>query len=231
MKTEELLHKSLDISPPWNIVRVREDLGKQQIDVWVARQTGKSWFFGSKSSAIPEDREMAWRHVNLGGCRCVVHAVPNTDSPPLPWVGEPGMPFTHGMSRMIAAMMRDGIKLQSICAILDITVADLWKFKHTLDSGKAGLSGGNATTTAIPEASSSSNVPDPDSPIWEKLLDGSANIDIRLLGLKFLLTKLREQMRVITDPEVRTLKAYELQRYFARYEQTLGHELAQLSKL
>ena len=144
------------------------------------------------------------------------------------WLAEPP---NADAGEIIAAMMRDGIKLQSICAILDITVADLWKFKHTLDSGKAGLSGGNATTAGIPEASSSSSVPDPDSPIWEKLLDGSVNIDIRLLGLKFLLTKLREQMRVITDPEVRVLKAYELQRYFARYEQTLGHELAQLSKL
>lgn len=230
MKAEELLHKSLDIASPWHIVRVREDLGKQQIDVWVARQTGKSWFFGNKSSAIPEDRELAWRHINLGGCRCVVHAVPSVESTPPSWVGEPGMPFTHGMSRMIAAMMRDGIKLQSICAILDITVADLWKFKHTLDSGKAGLSGGGAAAS-MAEPPSSSNVPEPDATIWQQLLDGSVNIDIRLLGLKFLLTKLREQMRVITDPEVRVLKAYELQRYFARYEQTLGHELAQLSKL
>jgi len=230
MKAEELLHKSLDIAPPWNIVRIREDLGKQQIDVWVARQTGKSWFFGNKSSAIPEDRELAWRHINLGVCRCVVHAVPSIESPPPSWVGEPGMPFTHGMSRMIAAMMRDGIKLQSICAILDITVADLWKFKHTLDSGKAGLSGGSASV-GMAESPSSSTVPEPDAAIWQQLLDGSANIDIRLLGLKFLLTKLREQMRVITDPEVRVLKAYELQRYFSRYEQTLGHELAQLSKL
>ncbi len=62
------------------------------------------------------------------------------------------------------------------------------------------------------------------------LLDGSTNIDIRVLSLKLLLTKLREQMRVITDAEVRVLKAYELQRYFLRYEQMLGHELGQLGR-
>ena len=56
-------------------------------------------------------------------------------------------------------------------------------------------------------------------------------IDVRLLSLRLLLTKMREQMRLITDPEVRLLKCYELQRFFVRYEKTLGHELAQIEKL
>jgi hypothetical protein len=132
------------------------------------------------------------------------------------------------MSRQIASMLLEGVKFQSICSILDVTVADLWKFKHSLDSGKAGLS--SAPPPPPVAAAPSTRVPEADDPVWEKLLDGSTNIDIRVLSLKLLLTKLREQMRVITDAEVRVLKAYELQRYFLRYEQMLGHELGQLGR-
>lgn len=230
MKAEDLLQKLLEIEPPWQVVRVREDLGKRQVDVWVAPQTGKnSWFFGAKTAIVPEDREQTWRHINLGDTRCVVHAEARTDLAPQPWRGETGQPFTHALSRLVVTMMHDGIKLQSICAILDITVGDLWKFKHGLDSGKTGLS---MTLAPVPadDSAPESKVPDSEASVWSGLLDGSIDIDIRLLSLKFLLTKMREQMRVITDPEVRALKCHELQRFFVRYEKTLGHELAQLDK-
>lgn len=227
MKAEDLLHKMLEIHPPWQIVRIREDLGKRQIDVWIGRQTGKSnWFFGQRASAAPEEREQVWRHVNLGDTRCLIHAAPVDEATPPAWSGEAGMPFSRGLALQVAAMMREGIKLQSICGLLDLTVSDLWKFKHTLDSGKAGLSGAPQPAEM---AAGSSAVPEPDHPVWERLLDGSLNIDIRLLSLKLLLAKLREQMRLITDSEVRVLKTYELQRYFVRYESALGHELAQLA--
>jgi len=231
MKAEDLLHKLLDIKAPWQIVNIREDLGKQQVDVWVAHQTGKSrWLFGVKTTSVHEDKEHAWRHINLGDTRCVIHAEASHESSALPWRGEVGQPFTHAMSRVIVAMMRDGIRLQSICAILDITVGDLWKFKHGMDSGKTGLTT-VPTTASAEEAGTESRIPEPDSPVWPSLLDGSVNIDIRLLSLKLLLTRMRDQMRVIIDPEVRALKCYELQRFFARYEKTLGHELSQIEKL
>ena len=230
MKAEDLLHKLLEIESPWQVVRIREDVGRHQVDVWVAQQTGKSnWLFGATKAAIPEDRERTWRHINLGNVRCVIHAEANVETSQSPWRGELGQPFTNAMSRLIVGMMRDGIKLQSICAFLDITVGDLWKFKHGLDSGKTGLMTTLAETPASDAAGS--RVPEPDASIWSGMLDGSINLDIRLLSLKFLLTRMRDQMRVITDPEVRALKCYELQRFFVRYEKTLGHELSQIEKL
>jgi len=231
MKAEDLLHKLLDIEAPWQIVRIREDLGRRQIDVWVAPQTTKgNWLFGAKTASISADREHAWRHINLGDTRCVIHSEVSLTAPPQPWRGEIGQPFTNAMSRQIAAMMRDGIKLQSICTFLDITVGDLWKFKHGLDSGKTGLASAAASASAE-AATAVSKVPEPDSLVWSCLLDGSLNLDIRLLSLKLLLTKMREQMRVIIDPEVRVLKCYELQRFFVRYEKALGYELSQIEKL
>lgn len=232
MTPEKLLQQVLDVETPWQIVRVRDDLGKRQVDVWVGRPSGRSgWFFANKASAPEAQRERVWRHTNVGSARCLVHAAPPTDpdSSRLQWCGDGDLPFTRAFSRQIAGLFLEGVKFQSICAMLDLAVADLWKFKHSLDNGKAGLSA--AAPIRLPaEAGADSSVPEADHPVWEMLLNGSVNIDIRALSLKLLLTKQREQMRLITDNEVRLLKAYEMRRYFVRYEQQLGHELAQLSQ-
>lgn len=232
MKADELLQKVLEIEAPWQITRLRDDLGKKQIDVWIGKKVEKSgWLFGTKTmAAVPAGREQVWRHYNLGDTRCLIHVELTDNTSTTPWCGEPGQPFTHAMSRLVVGMMRDGIKLQSICAILDIAVGDLWKFKHGLDSGKTALTVAAATLPAEAEAAAG-RIPEPDSPLWARILDGSVAIDVRLLSLRLLLTRMREQMRVITDPEVRLLKCYELQRFFVRYEKTLGHELSQIEKL
>jgi hypothetical protein len=231
MTPEKLLQQVLDIENPWQIVRVRDDLGKRQVDVWVARPSGRSgWFFSAKAEAAPEHRERVWRHSNIGSSRCLVHAAPPTDpdSSKLQWCGDGDLPFTRAFSRQIAGLFLEGVKFQSICGMLDIAVADLWKFKHSLDHGKAGLS--DTASIQLPAEAAGESVPEADHPVWEMLLTGTVNIDIRALSLKLLLTKQREQMRLITDSEVRLLKAHEMRRYFVRYEQQLAHELAQLSQ-
>lgn len=231
MKPEDMLRQALEIDAPWHIARMRNDLGKQQIDLWVARETPRSgWFFSAKNNPS-HGIERVWRHINIGKARCMVHAAPPStpDQPPLPWFGEADQPFTHALARQIAGMFMEGISFQSICSLLDIPVAELWKFKHNLDNGKAGLSSPQPVRTAAEQASST--VPEATNPIWEQLLDGSINLDIRALSLKLLLTKLREQFSLITDADVRMLKTHEMQRYFVRHEKLLGHELAQLVQL
>lgn len=231
MKPEDLLRDALAIHAPWQIVRMRNDLGKGQIDLWVAQEAARSgWFFGPRSS-VDQGNERIWRHFNIGNARCIVHAVPPSGpaSDDLQWFGEDDQPFTRGLSRKIAGMFMEGLSFPAICSILDISVTDLWKFKHRLDSGKSGLSGAKQSAASAADQADSA-IPGPNDPIWEKLLDGSISIDIRILSLKLLLTKLREQFSIITDGEVRILKAHEMQRYFARHEKLLGHELAQLAR-
>lgn len=234
MKLEDLLHHTLEIHAPWHIARVRNDLGKNQIDIWVSREALRSgWFFGTRTSA-QQGAEHVWRHINIGNSRCIVHAVsPGTaEGAELQWLGEDDQPFTRAFARQIAGMFMQGVSFASVCAILDVAVADLWKFKHRLDSGKSGLSSNPASagsTGGMPHPASA-NVPAASDPIWEKLLDGSLQLDIRALSLKLLITKLREQFSIITDGEVRILKAHELQRYFTRHEKLLGHELAQFTR-
>jgi len=232
MKPEDMLRQALEIDAPWHITRMRNDLGKQQVDLWVAQETPRgNWFFGAKNTT-PQGSERVWRHINIGKARCMVHAIPpnSPDQQQLPWFGEAEQPFTHALARQIAGMFMEGISFQAICSLLDIPVAELWKFKHNLDQGKAGLFSPQPSHAAGAEQIAS-NVPEATDPVWEKLLDGSINLDIRALSLKLLLTKLREQFALITDGDVRMLKTHEMQRYFVRHEKMLGHELAQLVQL
>lgn len=230
MKLEDLLHHSLEIHAPWHIARVRNDLGKNQIDIWVSRETLRSgWFFGTRTSA-QQGTEHVWRHINIGNSRCIVHAVnPGTaEGAELQWLGENDQPFTRSFARQIAGMFMQGVSFASVCSILDVAVADLWKFKHRLDSGKSGFSG-YADAGNMPGVISAA-VPVASDPVWEQLLDGTIQLDIRVLSLKLLMTKLREQFSIITDGEVRILKAHELQRYFTRHEKLLSHELGQFAR-
>lgn len=229
----DLLYYVLELELPWQILQIRDDLRSRQIDVWVGTEPPKrSWIFGRKPPA-KEASEYVWRHANLGTMRCVVHAsLPiHANTANQPWCGKADMPFTRAMALQVATMISQGMSLQRVCALLDIPVEDLWKFRHRLDSGQVGLAtDASAAAMQAKQPGSQSLVADPDDPVWEKLLDGSADIDIRILSLKLLLTKMREQMLAITDKEVRLLKRYELQRYFARNEKLLGHELAQLRR-
>lgn len=228
MTPEELLQQALSIDPPWRVVEVRDNLGRNQIDVWIGRGSGRGgWFFGGRPAA-PETHPLAWRHINIGQARCLVHAPPEAADDDLPWSGSAEQPFTRALSRQIAELFREGVRFQTVCTMLDIAVADLWRFKHGLDHGLAGLSGAPLPAAIADE--DAADVPAAESPVWRMLLDGAIDIDIRMLGLKLLLTKLREQMRLITDDEVRLLKTHELRRYFVRYERQLGHELAQLKR-
>jgi len=223
MNTKELVAAALEVRQPWQVTQIRHDLGPDQIDVWIGKEAARTgWLFGSRSSPGKPD-ERSWRHVNLGRLRCVIHGSPMLDGEGPVWLGDDEQPFTRLLSRRVAGLMHDGIGFGTICDLLDLPVAELWKFKHRLDNGKAVL--------ATPPASRNEPLPAlpaADDPLWESLLDGSIGIEMHALGLKLLLTKLREQWAVIGDPEVRALKVQELRRYFIRHEKSLARELAQL---
>lgn len=231
MKDIEVLNQLLAIEYPWQIIDVRCDGAGRRIDIRVGMQPARGWF--SRSRAVLHGGETRiWRHLGLSGWRCFIHAPAQLggSSDTLLWCGGDGMPFTNAMAREVGKLLLEGLKFPAICKLLDVQVADVWKFKHGLDSGRTGLS----TVQPLPMAAAvetpqpSSHLPDLADPVWERLLDGSLDIDIRVLSLKLLLSKLREHMRTIDDLEVRRLKVHEMYRYCARHEQVLGHELAQL---
>lgn len=236
MEAAGWLHHVLEIESPWQVVDASYDRGTRRIDIWVGAQPERKGWFARPKPATSDGRERVWRHVNLGTVRCFVHVRAATGaSAALPWCGDEEMPFTRAMSRQVVALLSDGIKFPAICALLDVQLTDLWKFKFGLDSGRTGLAAAailsdTRTPGGRPAGAFATSLPDLADPVWESLLDGAVDVDIRVLSLKLLLTKLQDQMRVIKDPEVRMLKKHEVYRYFVRHEKVLGHELAQLRK-
>lgn len=231
MDNIDLFYYMLDLKAPWRIFDIRDDLRDGQLDVWVGIEPPrKSWIFG-RTPPVQKTKDYVWRHVGLGTKRCFVHASLPADVgiEDISCFGEKGLPFSRALNLQVATLFSHGMTLQHICAVLDLPISDIWKFRHRLDSGQANLS--SRSTEAGEQAVAKSAVPEPDDPMWERLLEGALTLDIRILSLKLLMNKMREQMQAITDKEVRTLKSYELQRYFAKNERQLGHELAQLRKL
>lgn len=236
MKGADWLHHAMEINPPWHIHDISFNPRQRRIDLWVSRMPERGGWFSRARPAATQGPGQVWRHTNFGGCRCFVHLAADDSPVSDSWSGDEKAPFTRALARQVAALLLEGVKIPTICALLDIPLEDLWKFKHHLDSGRTGLgivgysrSGLPAVPDEKPTARATA-VPDLQDPVWESLLEGSVDIDIRVLSLKLLLSKLREQMRVIKDADVRMLKTHEIYRYFSRHEHLLGHELEQLRR-
>ena len=146
-----------------------------------------------------------------------------------------------GYSVRVARTAQDAItavnEYQPVCALLDLSLQDVWRYRYALDTGRAGGSEPVArpaepaqapAATPTGPAPASTAVPDVTDPVWLRLLDGDLSLDIKVLSLKLMLTKLRSQLDLIHDEEVRLLKLKELHRYFVKNERVLTHELDQL---
>ena len=64
--------------------------------------------------------------------------------------------------------------------------------------------------------------------VWERLIKGEMNIQIKALGLQLLLTKLRSQVAEQPTPDVIELKVRELLRFMVRNSRSLDYELGQI---
>lgn len=235
MKSSELLHQVLEIEKPWQVVDVAYDAQARQVDIRIAESPERGSWFSRPRPAAAETTKQVWRHVNLAQRRCFIHLHSTVRPPPAAaqWSGGKELPFTHALARQIVQLLAQGLKMQAICELLDLQLADLWKFKYALDSGQTGLAARAPTLplSAAQRSSPGAGVPDAGDAIWEKLLGGSVHIDIRFLSLKLLLTKLRKHVSVIEDNDIRQLKVIEIHRYFSRYEHMLEYELKQLQLL
>ena len=232
-----LLRQLLLIERPWEVREYRFDPRKRRCDVWVAPEVERGWFGRERKPAVPT-QTCSWRHLSIGPIQCHLHvALPlGQDQPGLDWTGEPGMPFTRGLSQRVFAMFNQGVSLQSVCTLMDLNLQDVWRYRYALDSGKpsgAAPAAVAAPAAAVPRAPwvdepGHPNVPDLTDPVWLRLLNADLGLDIRVLSLKLMLTRVRSQLELINDDEVRLLKLRELHRYFVKNERVLTHELAQL---
>lgn len=239
------------IQHPWRVSQYRMDSVTKIVHLWITMHplplAGKKRWFSMSTALAPAKTpasgpEMQWRHLNFMNFTCHIHTVDLLDERhhELPWLGQPGLPFSNRLSRQVFACLAEGVEMSAICEVLSIPFAVLWKFKYALDQGlvkfeytpakKAGPAGAIASTP-LPQPASASNVPDVSDPIWERLITGELDIEIKTLSLQLIFTKLRQQFSQQQDDEVKLMKLRELHRYVERNERSLAHELRQFREL
>lgn len=205
----------------------------------------------SVSTVPPEGPDMQWRHLNFMDYTCMIHTtdVLDTRHLELPWFGPMGMPFTNRFARQLFVCLVEGMEIGALATLFNIPYADMWKFKFALDNGQLkfdytpskkpvgantaaimtqNLASSTGSFAAAPAASTPSQVPDASDPVWEQLITGDLNIQIKTLSFQLLLSKLRQQVSLQQTQEVKLMKMRELHRYVERNERSLAHELSQL---
>lgn len=222
----------LGLPEPWTILRVDIQAAAKRIDVQVGLEEPRGWFgFGRKPARATES--MAWRHLNYGKwqVQVTVAAPQGADLSRHAWAGERDLPVTRGLSQQIFDLLRSGCTLQVVSDLLGLPVGDVWRFKYFLDHGR--WSAGAESQAAAPAPTAAAQVavdglPGANDPVWLDILEGRRQLDVRVLGLKLLLTKLRGQLGLISDRDVRMHKVEEFQRYFAKNKNLLAHEIGQI---
>lgn len=221
----ELWRQLLRVEEPWSVLGFEPDMVRRCYDISIGLEATKGWF--SKAHKATSALEKIWRHVNFGDWDVVVHVMaPNgSNLTGLPWSGPQGLPFTNLLCQEIFALLRDGMTADAIAENLRLPQEELWRFQYSMDSGhwSPPLRPRDRLDGARDE-----DIPPPSDPVWQALLDGSRDIDIRLLSLKLILTKLRSQLNSDAADDMRLLKAQELCTYFVRNKRSLEYEIAQL---
>lgn len=239
------LVQAAGIPAPWRASRYWFDDVAKTVHLWITRhplphvEKKRGWFglgAAQAASAVPATGpEMEWRHLNCMDYICRIHTVDQLDARhhELPWLGQPDLPFSNRLSRQVFACLTEGMEMSAICELLNIPFADLWKFKHALDLGLARFEYTPVKKTrhaALPSAPSAGELPDVANPVWERLITGALDIHIKTLSFQLILTKLRQQVGLQQNDEVKLMKLRELHRYVERNARSLAYELQQLTE-
>ncbi len=255
--TADCLMLAGGIPSPWRLSQYRIDVITKTAHLWITRQPQnnvekkRNWFsmhLTHNVTTMPTPQEpvsgpeLQWRHLNVMTFGCHVHTTDLLDERhhDLPWFGQLGLPFSNRLSHQVFACLAEGMEMSAVCALLNITFSDLWKFKYALDKGlvkfeykpakKIGSAAALASVTPLP-ATNSSGVPDVTDPLWERLITGELTFQIKTLGLQLMFTKLRQQFSLQQSDEVKLMKLRELHRYVERNARSLADELRQLREL
>ncbi|WP_221799650.1 hypothetical protein [Oceanobacter mangrovi] len=229
----DAVEELMGVSAPWIIhdIRINKTYQRAEICIGMARS---GWFGARRAVQGFAGHHKVWRHVNMGQLRCTVRVdFPEGGVlPGAPWAGDVQAPFTHAMGQRIMKMLAEGIPLGSIGRLMDLDADMLWQFKRGIDTGKLGGDYDKVAVTAKPEVVSEldpeNDLPAADCSIWHDLLSGDKDLEMRNLGLRLMLMKLRQQYSSARDDEVRMLKAQQLRTYFEKNQASASHEIEQI---
>lgn len=233
----ESIESLMGVSSPWIIhdIHVNKTYNRVEICIGMAR-TG--WFGNRRAVQNFDGHHKIWRHLNMGNMRCNVRVDYPAGGvlPDAPWCGDSRAPFSHALGNQIISMLSEGLSLGTVARLMELDADLLWQFKHGIDTGKWGSSAKiMAASRKSAEADESENggnlaasLPPVSDGVWQDLLTGSKVLDMRNLGLRLLLTRLRQQYLLAQDDEVRKLKVQQLRQYFEKNAGAAVYEIEQL---
>lgn len=229
----------LGIASPWHITKSKQDIEQKRVDIWIGK---KGHWFKQPLGAMTSAEDRVWQHLGFGGFRTYIHvAMKESDMQDADylWLGKKDMPFSHALTKRVLEMLGERMGYSAVCSLLNVDLQDVWRLKHTLDTGvpETGVSdyrikldkGRQQTKSELAEPLT--EIPPVDDPVWHQVISSETEVDIRQLGLKLLISRVRNQYVNAGSDEIRTLRKSELRKYFIRHEHSLQHELRQIMPL
>lgn len=252
----------LGVDAPWTVQDVRIARADRAVQVQIGVQpVERTRLFGPRRTQAPIARRLHWSHTSLAGLRCgiVLNLPEGTGIPDAAWAGDPELPFTHGLSRLVLDLMLDGATMAQLCRLLELPLGDLWKYKFRLDQGSARAPqarspapapvaerpapvdirvassppppmapAGAPAVAAAAATDSLAPLPPADAPVWLALLKDQWPLEVQALSLKLLLNKLVREAQTHQDADLHAQAAQSLYRYFLRNRTVLAAETAQV---
>ncbi|TAM09893.1 MAG: hypothetical protein EPN72_07050 [Nevskiaceae bacterium] len=132
MLDRQQLESILGIDAPWELRDIRWLPEQRRCDIWIGKRLSpREWLAMRREPALPEK---VWRHLNVIGMQTWLHVTPPLDAEleNLSWTGSEEHCFTHAMARHLFTLMTGGMPLATLCRILDIDIADLWRYCDAL---------------------------------------------------------------------------------------------------
>lgn len=230
MRDVEMCRHLLGVKAPWDISQVRMDVPSRQIHVYLTM--GRSWF----GRYLPDQTRSRWRHTNLGACQTFIHATlpDGIDSREREagFLGEPGNEFSHGLASRVVDCLQAGMSYRQVCELMGIDVHLAWQIRLAISEGT--LPGVAAEVSKrlkaeVPGTVRSTSIPPGTDPVWEYMLSVECPMEVRMLSLRLLLTRCRQEFGQLQGEDARRLKINEIRRFFIKHEKQLSSEIDQLA--
>ncbi|MCG7198316.1 hypothetical protein MD273_01120 [Marinobacter pelagius] len=231
MKDTEVCRRLLGVEEPWTVTRVRIDTQARELHAFLDR--GKGWF----NRVLFEQPKSRWRHSNLGAYKAFVHSSLQDDlsdeDRKMPFIGQPGSEFTTGLARKVTDCLRSGLRYREVCELLEIDVHLAWQIRHAIQNGLFGreYTGLADRMTLDSPDTADALVPPASDPVWQFLLESGRMLETRLLSLRLLLTRARQEFPQLEDDVARSIRITEIRRFFVKHRHQLPSELRQLRAL
>ncbi len=235
MNNMDLCQQLLAIPGPWRVQRFEVNARERRLDVWVGQDSPSAGkllrkMLGKQEAAPGMER--VWRHLNAGNYRTFVHSA-EAPSHSEPFLGTDEVPFTNAMAERISGLLSEGTSYRTICTVMDVEFKDVWQLKATRHRGRESVAAVNraraeAEVATAGELSEITPIPDASDPVWEKIVAGERNEQIKVLSLRLLLSRIQMQLRNVDDPDMRQKKIQDLRRYFVNNARALRAELKRI---